>query len=844
MEHVPITFGFQFIDDVISGSGDDEGGLEFDFALLLFEVAEHLGDDFEVAFVNHAGADEAEVDFFLAFVVGKGADDVVGVSLGDILVVNVGVGDHGLVDDVEIDHHFGVVFGVGIGSQRRDFAGADFGDALVCDVDEALEDAFFVVHAFVDHDLNASLGDLKRFDKGVGLGDADGGFGLHFSGPVGEGEGLVGEEGAEVDFDDSALEDVVSAEFVEHLGLGGVDDVAEVHVIFEGALEGDFDRLGDGHGGFAGGEGKGDGAGVGSEGHAFGHAGVGVAADDDGAVVHGEVVEDLVDDVGHGVVFVLGVASGDEAEVVHELHELRGVFLGFFVPDGSGVTAGLVGAIDDGGNGGGGHGFELLHGHEAGGVLGTDDIDFDAEVGAGIEGFSGSDADGVAVEDFFNGGESLSIVGNFLGGGVNDGGLNAEGLGGEGLEFFAENDGVGTTGFHELHFLRSEGFGDVDEFGLIVTEALIEFFSPGVDGEDGAGFDRVDLLEDGVAGFVEDGVAIGVLLFSPVLEIQADAAGDVDGGEEDGGDAIGARDNGGHVDEGDVGAAGLAAPEGDVVDTGHAGGADAHGAFFGNEHDALVGVEVLEGLDLLLSLRGDEALAVEFAIGAGVGLVAWGEEVGGDVALASDEGDDLGFFGDFRKFGEELGLGVAFEEIFGDEVAGLEGDLEALHVGVVEENLGLQDSGGAGCNCGVVAEGEGEEDVHGGAALHVGEELEGEVGGDFGDGDLAEDDFLEEIGLFTGGGSGAGEGVIDQEVEGIGAVLMSGVLDLGDDFGEEVGAIDGLGVEALFFAGGNLGEVILIEAHFLGGQVDEARLRGFGAGFEPQRREGGKFFGK
>ena len=75
---------------------------------------------------------------------------------------------------------------------------------------------------------------------------------------------------------------------------------------------------------------------------------MGVAADDDGAVVDGEVVEDLVDDVGHGVVFAAGVTAGDEAEVVHELHELRGVFLRFFIPHGGGVAAGLVGAIDDG----------------------------------------------------------------------------------------------------------------------------------------------------------------------------------------------------------------------------------------------------------------------------------------------------------------------------------------------------------------------------------------------------------------------------------------------------------------------------------------------------------------
>ena len=42
-----------------------------------------------------------------------------------------------------------------------------------------------------------------------------------------------------------------------------------------------------------------DGAGVGAEGHALGHPGVGVAADDDRPVVDGDVVQDLVDDVRH-----------------------------------------------------------------------------------------------------------------------------------------------------------------------------------------------------------------------------------------------------------------------------------------------------------------------------------------------------------------------------------------------------------------------------------------------------------------------------------------------------------------------------------------------------------------
>ena len=195
------------------------------------------------------------------------------------------------------------------------------------------------------------------------------------------------------------------------------------------------------------------------------------------------------------------------------------------------MAAGLVAGIDDGGDDGGGHGFELLHGHEAGGVLGADDVYFDADIGAGVEDGAGGGADGVAVEDFLNGGEALAFFGDFLGRGEDGGCLDAEGFGGEGLEFFPEDDGVGAAGFHEFHFLGRERLGDVDEF---LAFGVVELFGLGVDGEEGAGLDGVGLLEDGVAVFVFDGVAFGVGFPDPVLEVEADAAGDVNGGEEDG----------------------------------------------------------------------------------------------------------------------------------------------------------------------------------------------------------------------------------------------------------------------------------------------------------------------
>jgi hypothetical protein len=224
-------------------------------------------------------------------------------------------------------------------------------------------------------------------------------------------------------------------------------------------------------------------------------------------------------------------------------------------------------------------------------------------------------------------------------------------------------------------------------------------------------------------------------------------------------------------------------------------------------------VEFLECLDGTLSFWGDQALAVELTVGAGVSLVAWGKEVGGDVAFARDEGDDCDLFGDVREFGEELGGCVAFEDVLGDGVAGFEGLGEARGIGIVEEDLGFEDVGGLLGDVGVVAECEIEEDFDRGTAFHVGEQFEGEGGGDFCRDGFAEDDFLQETGLFSRCAGGAGEGVVDQEFEGIRAVLVGRVFDLGDDFRDECPVIDRFRGETFGFTFLDFGEVFLIQAH-------------------------------
>ena len=75
--------------------------------------------------------------------------------------------------------------------------------------------------------------------------------------------------------------------------------------------------------------------------------------------------------------------------------------------------------------------------------------------------------------------------------------------------------------------------------------------------------------------------------------------------------------------------------------------------------------------------------------------------------------------------------------------------------------------------------------------------LEGRLGRDSLDRASTGDDVLEHLGLEAGGTGGAGKHVGDEEVEAVSAVGAVGVLHVVDDLGEEVGAVDRLGVETV-----------------------------------------------
>ena len=74
----------------------------------------------------------------------------------------------------------------------------------------------------------------------------------------------------------------------------------------------------------------------------------------------------------------------------------------------------------------------------------------------------------------------------------------------------------------------------------------------------------------------------------------------------------------------------------------------------------------------------EQALPMKFAIGARVGIAPWGEQVCGDIAHGRHVGHHLEGLFDRRKLGEELGLGVALQNLAGEGVPAPMGLLETV----------------------------------------------------------------------------------------------------------------------------------------------------------------------
>ena len=180
-----------------------------------------------------------------------------------------------------------------------------------------------------------------------------------------------------------------------------------------------------------------------------------------------------MDYVSHRVISTLRVARGDQAEIVHERHQLRNVGFCLAVPNRSGMTARLISTVNTWRDHRSRHGFQFLTSHRASGVLRTDDVHFNANVRTGMQRGIRSYAQSIPVEDLFNSGQTLGLNRNFLRWCVNQSGFNPQNISCNGLQLLAEDNSVRTASLHEFNFLRCERRRNVRQLCVAVVELVL-----------------------------------------------------------------------------------------------------------------------------------------------------------------------------------------------------------------------------------------------------------------------------------------------------------------------------------------------------------------------------------
>ena len=94
--------------------------------------------------------------------------------------------------------------------QSRLFTRGNFGNAAVGNLYQTGKHGIVIIHAFVNHGLDARFGNFQRFNQGRIFGDTDRGFCLHLGCPVGKGKGLISQQRANMHFNHPPLEDIIA----------------------------------------------------------------------------------------------------------------------------------------------------------------------------------------------------------------------------------------------------------------------------------------------------------------------------------------------------------------------------------------------------------------------------------------------------------------------------------------------------------------------------------------------------------------------------------------------------------------------------------------------------------
>ncbi|MND84050.1 hypothetical protein D3C80_759300 [compost metagenome] len=84
---------------------------------------------------------------------------------------------------------------------------------------------------------------------------------------------------------------------------------------------------------------------------------------------------------------------------------------------------------------------------------------------------------------------------------------------------------------------------------------------------------------------------------------------------------------------------------------------------------------------------------------------------------------------------------------------------------------------------------------------------------DFRNDRFTENDLLQEGGLDAGGTRRARQGVVDEEFQGIRAMLVTGILDQSNDFSDQRAIIDRLGGKPLGFSAFDFSQVFRVQVH-------------------------------
>jgi hypothetical protein len=84
-----------------------------------------------------------------------------------------------------------------------------------------------------------------------------------------------------------------------------------------------------------------------------------------------------------------------------------------------------------------------------------------------------------------------------------------------------------------------------------------------------------------------------------------------------------------------------------------------------------IGVLQFQRFDFFLRRFRNHAFAVQFAVRARMRLIARRQEVGRNIALGGDIGNDFNLVFNIGHFGEKFGFGIAFQNILGDAIARL-----------------------------------------------------------------------------------------------------------------------------------------------------------------------------